>query len=66
MSAKDKTGDQIAETIRKAKAASAPVKKRIVAKKPATATTKSTPEKKPVSVVESNNPFRQGCRVWPD
>lgn len=65
MSAQDKTGDQLAETIRKAKAKSAAVKKRVPVKK-AVATNQSTEEK--VSQPEEENAvkFSHGRRVWPD
>jgi hypothetical protein len=65
MSTQDKTGDQLAETIRKAKAKSAPEKKRVPVKK-AVATKKSAKEEVSQPAEENTVKFTHGRRVWPD
>lgn len=77
MSTTDRTGDQLANTIRKAKAGStetpAPAKpaapaKKAVAKKAAPAKKKSTSPavKKVTASRQKADSFQHGRRVWPD
>jgi hypothetical protein len=65
MNAQDKTGDQLAETIRKAKAKSASVKKRAPVKK-AVATKQSAEKQSTPTATENAIKFSNGRRVWPD
>ena len=65
MSTQDKTGDQLAETIRRAKAKSAPVKKRVPVKK-AVATKQLVKEEVSQAAEDDAVKFSHGRRVWPD
>ena len=65
MTTNDKTGDKLAETVRKTKAAAAP-RRRAAAKSSSTSKPDSKTPTQPQHVTDVADAYRSCARVWPD